>query len=323
MKNPFKNILLRDPEEVLEFAFRKASEKAEKAKVFGKRVEIAKEKEKIRIENVGNYMKNAFFKMVKSFPDLKGVDEIYIELLRIYINESELKKYLSKLSWSARKIHELQRIYLKKLKGVKSSNEARNIRKEFYGRVSSIIKKLRKMYNKIPDLRELKKLPDFSEEKTIILAGLPNVGKSSLLWRLTGSRPEIKDYPFTTKGLMIGYLEKGGRRIQVIDTPGLLDRPIEKRNKIEKKAIVVLEKLADLVIYVFDVSGVILLKEQENLLKEIRKIFEKKIIIVANKTDIADKRIFEYLKEKYNPYFISCKSGEGVEELKRVIFEKL
>lgn len=323
MRNPFKSIVLYDPENVIEQAFRKASEKAEKLKIFGKRLEIAKEKEKVRIETVGNSVSKTLINMVKSFPDLKGIPEVYLELLRIYVNENELKNYLSKLTWASKKISELKKIYLRKLKGVNTSKEARNIRKEFYGRVSSIIKKLRKGYLRIPDLRDLRKLPDFQEDKTVILAGLPNVGKSSLLWRLTGSKPEIKNYPFTTKGLMMGYIEERGKRIQIIDTPGLLDRPLEKRNKIEKKAVVVLEKLADLVVYVFDASGALSLEEQENLLKEIKKSFDKKIIIAVNKIDVANERILKYLKEKYNPFLISCETCEGIENLKRDIVSKV
>jgi len=322
MKNPFKNIIFQDPESIIEQGFRNASEKASKLKVFGKRVEIAKEKEKTRIETAGNYISKSLISIVKSFPDLRKIPEVYLELLKIYVSEKELKNYLSRANWSAKKISELKRIYLKKLKGVKSSKDARNIRREFYGRVSSIIKKLRKIYLKIPDLSDLKKLPDFQEEKTVILAGLPNVGKSSLLWRLTGSKPEIKNYPFTTKGLMLGYIDEI-KRIQIIDTPGLLDRPLEKRNKIEKKAIVVLEKLADLIVFVFDVSGGVLLKEQENLLKQITKMFNKKMIIVANKIDIADEEILSYVKEKYKPFLISCKTLEGVEKLKKAIINML
>ncbi len=321
MKNPFKKINLYDPENVIEEAFRRASEKAEKAKIIGKRVEIAREKEKIRIEFVGNYVAKNLFSTVKSFPDLKSVPEVYLELLRIYVNEKDIKNYLSKLSWASRKVNELKKVYVKKLKGVATSREARNFRKEFYGRVSSIIKKLRKSYLKLPDLRELRKLPDFGEEKTVILAGLPNVGKSSLLWRLTGSKPEIKNYPFTTKGLMLGYIEERGKKIQIIDTPGLLDRPLEKRNKIEKKAIVVLEKLADSVIYIFDTSGATPIKQQENLFIEIKEYFKNNFILVANKTDIASKDIMYYLKNKYDPLFISCKTGEGIEKLKSLIFQ--
>lgn len=320
MKNPFKFLQYEDCEKIIEEAFRSASEKAAKTFIKGKRVELAKERERVRITTVGNMISKKLFSIVKSYPDLKSLPEIYKELLRIYLSEKELANILSSISWTARKIAELKKISLKKLKHVKSSYEARSIRKEFYGRVASLLKKISKDVKKLAILQELKKLPDFEETFTISLAGLPNVGKSSLLWRLTGSKPKIRNYPFTTQGLMLGYIEEKGKRIQIIDTPGLLDRPLEKRNKIEKKAIAALKTLADLVIFIFDVSGSAPIKEQENLFSEIKKFFakDKGMIVIANKIDIANEKILEDVK-KYNPILISCKTGEGVEKLKREI----
>ena len=68
---------------------------------------------------------------------------------------------------------------------------------------------------------------------TVVIAGFPNVGKSTVLRRLTGAKPKVAEYPFTTKGIQIGYLETKWNKIQVIDTPGLLDRPIDQMNNIE------------------------------------------------------------------------------------------
>ncbi len=322
MKNPFKFLQAADCERIIEEAFKKASEKASKVFVKGERIEVAKERERARINVVGSVISKRLFSVVKSYPDLKTLPKIYKELLRIYISEGELANILASISWTARKIKELKKIYLKKLRGAKTSYEARNVRREFYGRVASLLKKIKKDSEKLAMLQELKKLPDFEETFTIVLAGLPNVGKSSLLWRLTGSKPKIRNYSFTTQGLMLGYIEERGKRIQVIDTPGLLDRPLEKRNKIERKAIAVLKTLADLVIFVFDVSGGLSVKEQENLFFEIKKFFAQKneMIVVANKIDIANENILEHVK-KYSPILVSCKTGEGVEKLKTEILK--
>ncbi|MDX1388605.1 MAG: FeoB small GTPase domain-containing protein, partial [Acidobacteriota bacterium] len=54
----------------------------------------------------------------------------------------------------------------------------------------------------------------------IVLVGQPNVGKSALFGELTGSYVTVSNYPGTTVEVTRGWMHLGGRRVEVVDTPG-------------------------------------------------------------------------------------------------------
>ena len=130
--------------------------------------------------------------------------------------------------------------------------------------------------------------------KTIAIMGFPNVGKTTLLYKLTGSKPEIKEYAFTTKGVNIGYFRTEKERLQMIDTPGTLAR-FDKMNDIEKIAVLVAKYLAEKFIYVFDLTEASYpLSDQIRLFNDI-KGYNKEIIVYLSKTDIIDlKKVKEF-----------------------------
>ncbi|MBI4450973.1 50S ribosome-binding GTPase, partial [Candidatus Woesearchaeota archaeon] len=107
------------------------------------------------------------------------------------------------------------------------------------------------------------------------------------------------------------YAELKGNKVQFIDTPGLLDRPLEKRNAIERQAILALRHLAGLIIFVFDPTEACgyTLDEQHHLLRDIKQRFEKPIIAIANKAD---------LKHGQHPtvdLHVSAQTKDGISEL--------
>ena len=105
------------------------------------------------------------------------------------------------------------------------------------------------------------------------------------------------------------------KRFQLIDTPGLLDRPFSKRNDIEKQALSALSNLADIIIFVIDASETCgySLEDQLHLLSQVKKTFsDSSLIIVENKADLK-KMDSDYLK-------ISCETGEGIDILINEMF---
>ena len=68
--------------------------------------------------------------------------------------------------------------------------------------------------------------------RTLILTGYPNVGKSSFMNLVTNANVDVQPYPSTTKSLFVGHLDYNYVRWQVIDTPGILDHPLEDRSMV-------------------------------------------------------------------------------------------
>jgi nucleolar GTP-binding protein len=72
-----------------------------------------------------------------------------------------------------------------------------------------------------------------TDTRTLLVTGYPNVGKSSFMNKVTRANVEVQPYAFTTKSLYVGHMDYRYLRWQVIDTPGILDHPLEQRNIIE------------------------------------------------------------------------------------------
>ena len=137
--------------------------------------------------------------------------------------------------------------------------------------------------------KHLSRLPSIDPStRTLLMCGYPNVGKSSFMNKLTRAKVDVQQYAFTTKSLFIGHMDYQYIRWQVIDTPGILDHPLEKRNTIEMQAITAMAHLHCSVLYFMDVSEQcgFSLDQQLSLFDNIKPVFANKpLVIVANKID--------------------------------------
>jgi nucleolar GTP-binding protein len=168
--------------------------------------------------------------------------------------------------------------------------ELKKAERHFVGRFASLVKSLDASldyYNHVR--RTTGEFPSIdTETPTFLLAGIPNAGKSTLMKRLTGANVGIASYPFTTQSLNVAYFDYRYLRMQVIDTPGLLDRHESDRNPIEKKAISALRHLPGCLLFVVDPTqkGEQSLPNQRQLLDEILQTLHPSIVkIILNKLD--------------------------------------
>ncbi len=172
-------------------------------------------------------------------------------------------------------------------------------------------------------LMELKCIADVG------LVGFPNVGKSTLLSRVTNARPKIANYHFTTLNPHLGVVDMEDGGFVIADIPGLIEGASEGvglghefLRHIERTRVI---------IHMVDVAGTegrdpvediyAINKELEAYNEEIAK---RPQIIAANKTDAiyddGENDPVKRLKDEFEPkgipvYPISAVSGEGLNEL--------
>jgi len=156
------------------------------------------------------------------------------------------------------------------------------------------------------------------------LLGFPNAGKSSLLRRLSNAKPKVADYPFTTLAPVLGTVEApDGRQLAVADVPGLLEGASEGVG-LGDEFLAHLER-ARLLLHVIEAH--------EDVVERFRAIdrelaaygaglAERPQIVVLSKSDMPGLRPFEIRDPRIlGAVTTSAVTGEGIEDLKRALFE--
>ncbi len=262
------------------------------------RLNRMKKAEIARIEIVRNTLMDSFEKIIESFPRTEKLPEFYIELMKASFDFSEFKKSLGAVKWASNKVNYFYSGYAQKLVRTPNFGDIPKVRGEFYGRVSSIPKQIKDNLAYLEECRKImKSFPNVKDMKTVCIAGFPNVGKSTLLKKLTGANPEVNSYAFTTKTLNLGYMGDALKKIQVVDTPGTLNRE-DRMNPIETQAYLAMKHLANTIVYIFDPTLEYSLKDQAELFRKV-KSYDKPVLVYLSKTDIADESVIKELKEKY------------------------
>lgn len=279
-----------------------------------------------RIESLSDRLIETLQGYVRHFPNLDKTNTYDRQLIDLVVGLRPLKRALGRIEGATETIRGLSHEALGDVRRSANPTLMLAAKRRLVGRVSSIVRDLDEPLRFLGHARDvLQQIPEVTPgDPTIVIAGYPNVGKSSLLAQLSRARPDIAPYPFTTKQANVGHFlwpEKDplhAKRFQLVDTPGLLEKNPKDRNKIEQQAALALTYLADAVLFVLDPSEACgyLLKDQERFLESAQREFTGlPFVVVESKADLR--------RRATNALQVSASTGEGLMELKRRIVDSV
>ena len=341
MKNPFLSFShVPNSKELLDIAFKRAMKSSAQVSKNAPILLKAKKKEFKRIKVAIKELIDRILAIIKKVPIIDDLPDFYRELASLLVDVDELKLTLGKIHGILPILNKIEREHSKRLSQIEAPKDADRIRRSAFGRISSIIDKQNKNLEYLNGVRgRLREIPSIDDTlHCIVVAGYPNVGKSSFVKNIsTNKKIEVQEYPFTTKKLIMGHFDIERRfdkiKLQFLDTPGILDRPMSKRNNIELQAILALRLISDLIIFIFDPTPACgySIDSQLDLFYEIKSNFTKEgeiqIVTIFNKMDLASPEEIKFLSDKLdlneNQYFLTnALSGENLELLKEFITKR-
>jgi nucleolar GTP-binding protein len=320
--NPFANIpTIMTAEEIIEFAHNRSTRLSMKSSLRMKRVERTRIREISRLQEFVKQVKTKMNDAVEQFPSIDRLHPFYLELTEILVGTDKLKQSLGAVHNCKPPIDDIAEKHIQAIKLSEDHRQMKKSRSAAKGRISSILRATAENLDFIIEAKKkLSRLPGIAPNiPSIVCAGFPNVGKSTLVRNVSTAEPEVAYYPFTTRRVIIGHLRVGNQSVQIVDTPGILDRPMGERNEIELQAITALKYLANVIIFMIDPSEACgwTFDQQVTLLNEVKKMFPLNPILIAlNKVDITPPEQLEKARAKFpDAYEIIAVEGTGLDTL--------
>ena len=276
--------------------------------------------------------------VLDEFPKIDELHPFYADLCNVLYDRDHYKLALGQVKTVLGTVENIAKDYNKLLKFADSLYKCKMLKRAGLGRMCTAIKKLQASLQYLEEIRQhMARLPQINPSaRTLIVTGYPNVGKSSFVNLVTDANVDVQPYAFTTKSIYVGHLDYKLTRWQVLDTPGILDHPLEDRNTIEMTAITALAHIPATILFFLDVSETCgySIEQQVALFHSIKPLFKNKpLLVVLNKTDAKplealneeQRKLVETLRIEDNVSFLStsCLTSVGIEEAKNTACELL
>ncbi len=170
----------------------------------------------------------------------------------------------------------------------------------------------------------------------VAIIGLPNVGKSTLIKAISGAKPKIADYHFTTLIPNLGVVEHKGKSFVASDIPGLI-KGASKGKGLGDDFLKHIERTR-LLIHIIDATTDNFYKDFEDIRKELKDfnsvLFDYPYLLAINKIDLIDKKDLDLKLKEFSkkfaltkadgrPFLISAATKKGVDKLLDQVITKL
>jgi|TARA_B110000881_G_scaffold221114_1_gene248946 nucleolar GTP-binding protein len=306
-------------DELIDRALRRASRVEESVRNTDYRARLTAVR---KIHSVADNIANPLHSYVKVFPSFDTIHPFDRSIIDLTVGVDKLRKALGAADWARKEVLMIGTRYVPKARARKSADNTMKIMSEAYTKMTNVVRQISKHLDFLISARSIfRNLPNVDTGQPLaVFAGAPNVGKSSLIRAISTGKPEVKSYPFTTKGVSLGHIKAKYEIIQVMDTPGLLDRPDSDRNDMEKQGIAALNHLEPVIVFLTDLSGTsgYTIDTQKALHAELKERYsDYNWVDVYSKSDINPESTLDYS----DAISVSVMTDTGIDKLKSELID--
>ncbi|WEL38634.1 nucleolar GTP-binding protein [Encephalitozoon hellem] len=279
-----------------------------------------------KVKHAGNEFASRLGTILTDFPRIEDIHPFYADLINVLYDRDHYKLALGHVNAARNGIEKVSKEFMKLLKFADSLYRCKQLKRAALGRMASGVKRLGKTLEYLEEVRmHMSRLPSIDlSGRTLLVCGFPNVGKSSFVKKVSRADVEVQPYPFTTKSLYVGHFDYKYLKWQVIDTPGILDQPLENRNTIEMLSITALAHIKAVVLYFIDLSETCgySIEEQIDLFNTLNPLLNSTMVIVLSKSDIMklseveNKEMITKFLEGKKYMEMSCEREENIDTVK-------